>query len=592
MLIGASWPWNLSTVPTRARPAGSSALDRADLGVVRRDDQDVVPADRPRDAHPGRPRSSRPRRSTGPSPRRARPRSATRVGAGRGDLDRAAARRRRAGDVGRIEALDREVRLGLEPVVVEDLGRERAQGRDAAARSSRGTGRGRAASSPAPPRTWASADGRRRAGATPCIGWSSCCGSPSRTRLLGRARPSRRRSRARSGRPRRRTGRRPRPPSSRDDPQPRVPAARLARPSSSRVATSRASFAWATRGSSSTWSFGRRAGSPGRRPARSAAARTSPSRLPMTLWLVAVMPTRLPGPRAGRRSSARRCTSCRTPGGPWIGERRRVERRGEPSGGRRGRSRRAGAGARRRLADPRRAPDSRSRAARCGPSASMPCSATHSPSSSSDAWWSAVRIQSSGDDRARVRVVDRRAGCRSVSAAGSIATIFADVPGRTGLPSGSACFWPGRTGRRVRGRSPGPGTRSARSACRLARLVERSDRLEPAERRRSPRRAARASSSMSRWNSHHIALSSRRCQPSSWASSQRACCSGRRARPGPSGRRRVGQPVHERLRPAPGPRSGPPAARRRGARTRHRPARSAPRARRAAPPASRAAAGC
>ena len=49
MLIGASWPWNLSTVPTRAS-GGSRRLMAADLGVVRRDDEDVVEGHRP--GHP------------------------------------------------------------------------------------------------------------------------------------------------------------------------------------------------------------------------------------------------------------------------------------------------------------------------------------------------------------------------------------------------------------------------------------------------------------------------------------------------------------------------------------------------------------
>ena len=41
---GASWPWNLSTVPTRT-PSGSALAQTAHLGVVGRDDEDVVAAD-------------------------------------------------------------------------------------------------------------------------------------------------------------------------------------------------------------------------------------------------------------------------------------------------------------------------------------------------------------------------------------------------------------------------------------------------------------------------------------------------------------------------------------------------------------------
>ena len=41
MTTGASWPWNLSTVPTRT--PGIPALGQAaDLGVVGRDDEDVL----------------------------------------------------------------------------------------------------------------------------------------------------------------------------------------------------------------------------------------------------------------------------------------------------------------------------------------------------------------------------------------------------------------------------------------------------------------------------------------------------------------------------------------------------------------------
>ena len=52
MLIGASWPWNLSTVPakTRGRPASAQARSiDADVRVVRGDDHDVVHRDRVRE---------------------------------------------------------------------------------------------------------------------------------------------------------------------------------------------------------------------------------------------------------------------------------------------------------------------------------------------------------------------------------------------------------------------------------------------------------------------------------------------------------------------------------------------------------------
>ena len=56
---GASWPWNLSTVPTRdRRPIRRSIAPwiSRDVGVVRRDDQDVLAGQRPGDAVLVRPR--------------------------------------------------------------------------------------------------------------------------------------------------------------------------------------------------------------------------------------------------------------------------------------------------------------------------------------------------------------------------------------------------------------------------------------------------------------------------------------------------------------------------------------------------------
>ena len=47
MTTGASWPWNLSTVPT-ARAGRQRLASMRDLGVVRGDDQDVVDGQRTR----------------------------------------------------------------------------------------------------------------------------------------------------------------------------------------------------------------------------------------------------------------------------------------------------------------------------------------------------------------------------------------------------------------------------------------------------------------------------------------------------------------------------------------------------------------
>ena len=86
---GACWPWNLSTVPTRA-PRGQPVAQVAHLGVVGRDDEDVVERElalgaRARRCSGRRRAASRPPRRSGRPPRarsggsrRARPRAAAR----------------------------------------------------------------------------------------------------------------------------------------------------------------------------------------------------------------------------------------------------------------------------------------------------------------------------------------------------------------------------------------------------------------------------------------------------------------------------------------------------------------------------------
>ena len=183
MLIGASWPWNLSTVPTRAS-GGSAPADRADLGVVRRDDR-------------GRPPSRRGVRtpcSVGPASRR--PRRASRdeprdgvglvrrlvVGARRARRRATAGRCHRAVDAGASSRWRARCGSRLEPAVVEDLRGERAHvrmRRQVVSRNRPAVGGIVAAS----PRTCASAERSAPGGWLPWSGWSSCCGSPSRTRL-------------------------------------------------------------------------------------------------------------------------------------------------------------------------------------------------------------------------------------------------------------------------------------------------------------------------------------------------------------------------------------------------------------------------
>ena len=214
---------------------------------------------------------------------------------------------------------------------------------------------------------------------------------------VGGAGPWRRRWRARSGPPRRRTGRRPRRPSSAEAHSHDVPAARLARPPSSRARTSAASFARVTRGSSRTCSHARRAGPGGRRPPGSpgCGGEDRLSRLPMTLWLVPVIPTRRPAASSVQIIRAP-VHVLPEPGGPWMARvvlsRSRASRR---AASRSGSS--AAEAARRATGPPEAAGRTAGRdRARFGPSASMPWSATHVPSSNSDAWWSVVRNQSSG----------------------------------------------------------------------------------------------------------------------------------------------------------------------------------------------------
>ncbi len=121
---------------------------------------------------------------------------------------------------------------------------------------------------------------------------------------------------------------------------------------------------------------------PARSAFRAAADRPSSSRLPMTLWLLAVTPTAC-------RPRDQLARSCRAPvyvlpepGGPWMAQHRVVD--GQPMRDR-GIERRLAVAAQWRVDVPGRRGvrrrSSRSRAARRGPGASMPCSATQLPSS-------------------------------------------------------------------------------------------------------------------------------------------------------------------------------------------------------------------
>ena len=127
-------------------------------------------------------------------PRRAavdeRPREAATASASTGDslsapvvgTSSSAARRRRRSTRAASTRWTREMRLRLEPVVVEDLRGECAQvGMQPPGRLEEEAAVGGIVA--ASPSTWASADRSAPGGWVPCSGWSSCCGSPSRTRL-------------------------------------------------------------------------------------------------------------------------------------------------------------------------------------------------------------------------------------------------------------------------------------------------------------------------------------------------------------------------------------------------------------------------
>ena len=287
------------------------------------------------------------------------------------------------------------------------------------------------------PSRWPSADRSAPGGCVPCSGWSSCCGSPSRTSESRAGRDGQRRWRARSGRPRRRTARRP------TRPCPRAPRARPCRPRRRRRRRKRVA-----------------------RPPRSSSAdcdrrmRRTPSSLPgfctiRTFTLASRPPRRL------RRASCRSPCGCsavtptffpagRGPGSsrPGVGlaragraldgEGRSVERHRQAPRGLDPASLRAGAAAHRppaRLAaggaaaGPR-PPDRRRHR-------SMPCSATHSPRRSS-AVLAARRSGSRRTERARSdggRVLLGRAAGRWCVQPRRCSTT-AGVPRRIGIAPG------------------------------------------------------------------------------------------------------------------------------------------------------------
>ena len=194
----------------------------------------------------------------------------------------------------------------------------------------------------------------------------------------------------------------------------------------------------------------------------------------------------------------------------------------------------------------------------------MPCSTTASPIWNSRAWWSRVRYHGIGtiasgwgSAMARFRSI--------VSAAGIDRRDLADVPGE-GRRIRASCLRRGSYDRAAdvlllvrKGISPG-----LLAVLDLGRWGSSGSRSPIAP---SSSTSCSGDRSIKRWNSHHMDLSSRRCQPSSWASSQRACCAGSR-----SARSVVRSPDPRvgRRAPAsgPGPRSRPRATGSRAARAR------------------------
>ena len=470
MLIGASWPWNLSTVPTRARRR-QQPRDRADLGVVRRDDQDVLPARAGRwtpvasihDAPPSTQRSrqrgdrARPRRAT----RCRRRRSRTSISARPDPVDVRAAG---------VEPLAREVRLGLEPVVVEHLGRERAEVRveppgrlEEEAAVGRHRGLRRRARARAPSR---SAPG----GCEPC------------SRLVELLRVAEQ-DEARRG------------PRDRDDvgerdlaglvdeqdvdgvghlrrhPQPRRAGREVGPPVVELRRGRRAPRPWRGRPADRRDGPGRRRAVLDRPDGTPSASRGREDRVEEVaddLVAGAGDPDPLARRAAASRSSVRRVYVLPAPGGPWIGRTVRSSADREPA--RRVEVGLAGLaeGGAGRLADPRRAarsggrgppgagrrrrcrgrrPTRRARAARAW------CSGVPDPVERHDAPRGAASSASRLMSTRQAGLVDRDQ--------------LAERPRRTALLAGSACGL--RRGsnrsRDGRGRTPGRGTRSARPAC-------------------------------------------------------------------------------------------------------------------------------
>ena len=181
MTTGASWPWNLSTVPTRARP-GQTPPEPRDLRVVRRDDEDVVGADRVRACPSRRSTAARSSRSTSSATTSTSSRLVGLPTCCTGTPPQSGA----AEIVVPSTSWFSSPGAGAAGPRTRQLRDERADRRVHPVRRSRNS-RGRAAWWRAPSSRCSSAETPAPSGWTPLRGWASCCGSPSSTTPRRRA---------------------------------------------------------------------------------------------------------------------------------------------------------------------------------------------------------------------------------------------------------------------------------------------------------------------------------------------------------------------------------------------------------------------
>ena len=307
MTTGASWPWNLSTVPTRA-PVGQLAPRAPRPGRCTASTTRMSSSRRARALSPKRSvhacrRARRTISSRLASPSPARPAS----GSPRAPPARSAARRSRRPPE-RSSAL---AGVGVQPAVVRDLRDERADRRVHPVRPLEERAQVARASSACSPSSVLERRHLRALGMTALATAARAAADRRAARAAAPRRSPRARRPATSALPRRRRARRPSPPS------PRAPTATWCR-RSRRTRRRRCSTSPASSSHSAMPSGNAGAPSPSGASARSAPRlATASSRLPITAWLCAVMPTRLPACTSSTISSAP-LVVLPEPGGPWM----------------------------------------------------------------------------------------------------------------------------------------------------------------------------------------------------------------------------------------------------------------------------------